>query len=405
MGIRLHCEATRAPDGSYEIRPVATSCYVPSPFLLTRSAARLWEVVAAIATLPPEGQEVVLGDLDPRLRPHVVAALAKLERAGAIEVTGQAVPGLALPLATLHLEITHRCNFSCRACYLGAALAPARAARDEGTIAEWTTVIDDAARLGCTHAVVTGGEPFVRRDVLEILRALARRRIGIEINTNASCITDEIADAIFEIGVQGVEVTLYGYDRASTAGYTRVVGSFEGTVRGVRRLAARGVPVQVKYFATAATAGGIDVARATIEALGVPLVGKGHAIHADVFSGVAPPEELRPDLAVPEMLQEAALPCSPGSDGLVIGPQGGARPCPKLAIPLGNVFDEGLAAVWERSPAVKAFRAFWPRWCADEGYRQGARIASRCPAARLLSRPTGLGELEARWREVRPELG
>ncbi len=368
------------------------------PFELRGSAARLWDAVADVAERAPREQAELFAGLEPAQRPRLIAALARFERAGALEVhdeVGRRV--LGRPLNTLHLELTHRCNLACRACYLGPALVPAgRPARlPEGTTRQWLAVVGQAAELGCTSAVVTGGEPFVRRDALDIVAELRRHGVRCEVNTNGTCVTAAVAERLFELGVWGVEVSLYGYDGDSAAAYTGLRAGHAAALRGVRLLAEHGVPVQAKYFATAFTLDGYEDVRRALEPWGVPLICKGHAIHADIFAGRMP-EGVRPPLEVPELVQENALPCTPGIDGLVVEPGGLTRACPKLGLRFGNAFEDGLAAVWN-SAQLRAFRPFWGEYCRAEGFVRGARVRNRCPAAAMLSRPDGLRAFEDRW--------
>lgn len=395
MRIVLRCHYDRRPDGSYHVQPRS----VAAPFELAGTAARLFASLAELCNQAVAEQAQFFEALEPEGRARLTAVLARLERAGALAVlddTGR--DALPRPLRSLHLEVTHRCNFACRACYLGAALCSAGDhSRREADSACWLRLIADAARLGCTSVVLTGGEPFVRPDLLDLVAALRAQRMRCEINTNASCITEAHARALFDLGVWGVEVSLYGFDADSAASYTGVPGGHAAALRGVRRLAEAGVPVQVKYFATASTVDGYEQVRRDLEPWGVPVISKGHVIHGDIFEG-RQPIGLRSHLRVPEFVQEQALPCAPGFDGLVIEPDGSVRPCPKLGLRFGNAFAEGLAIIWERSQDLDAFRHFWVQHCQRAGFVQGARVCNRCPAAALLSRPDGLAEFEADWR-------
>src|SRR5262245_22802668 len=67
----------------------------------------------------------------------------------------------------MHLELTYRCNFRCIQCYNTTHAATDR----EMSVAEWQSVIEQLAALGCHSATFTGGEVFVRKDAVDILRA------------------------------------------------------------------------------------------------------------------------------------------------------------------------------------------------------------------------------------------
>jgi len=410
MIIRLRCEHARGEDGSYRISPHPLhQSYVLTPYELAGNAARLWEVVVATAALPASEQPAVLDSLGPELRPRMVAALAKLARAGAIEIDdpdpGDATLSDARPrylLRKLHLELTHRCNFSCRACYLGGHLAAAGASPGgEVPIERWIALVDEAAALGCTTAVVTGGEPLLRKGVTELFSALSAHDIRFELNTNGSCVTPAVAQALRNSTVWSVEVSLYGYDAESHAGYSGVRGGYAATLRGVKLLAAAGVPVQVKYFATAPTAHGLDAVRAELEPLGVPVVCKGHAIHGDIFEGRLPDAAILPELEKSTLVQDDDLPCGPSFTTLAIAPDGEVRACPKLGIHFGNAFTDSLTAIWERSAELDTFRSFWVDYCHAKGYVRGAHTTSLCPAAAALSQRDGLVQLRKSWSSRR----
>ena len=60
------------------------------------------------------------------------------------------------------IELTHRCPMDCRMCYLH------RISRELSTD-ELKKVLDQLAREGCLFLLLTGGEPFLREDLMEIL--------------------------------------------------------------------------------------------------------------------------------------------------------------------------------------------------------------------------------------------
>lgn len=71
----------------------------------------------------------------------------------------------APPLAIL-LELTHRCPLQCPYCSNPVELDHVR---DELTTEEWRRVIGEAAKLGVLQAHFSGGEPTVRRDLVDLI--------------------------------------------------------------------------------------------------------------------------------------------------------------------------------------------------------------------------------------------
>lgn len=84
------------------------------------------------------------------------------------------------PLATVYWICTQACNLRCTYCYQDAALAR----RNELTTAEGKDLIDQVVESGARTFIFTGGEPFVRRDLLELARYSRERNLKTNIITN-----------------------------------------------------------------------------------------------------------------------------------------------------------------------------------------------------------------------------
>ena len=83
-----------------------------------------------------------------------------------------------------NFELTPRCNFNCRMCYIH---QNARA-EDEWTAQEWLELGRKACDAGMVFLLLTGGEPLIRKDFREIYSGLKGLGLLISINTNASLI-------------------------------------------------------------------------------------------------------------------------------------------------------------------------------------------------------------------------
>ena len=64
-------------------------------------------------------------------------------------------------------SITSSCNLHCAGCYARAAGACTDGGAQDMTAAEWQTIFAEASALGISFILLAGGEPMVRRDVLE----------------------------------------------------------------------------------------------------------------------------------------------------------------------------------------------------------------------------------------------
>lgn len=118
----------------------------------------------------------------------------------------------------LHIDLTNRCNFNCLACWCRSPLLEDKAMPDWekkliipfGII---RSIFDDLDNMGGLRQVklVGGGEPFMHPDILSIVEYIKGKgkNIEIDINTNFSLVTKEIAEKLIELGVDSLTVSLW----------------------------------------------------------------------------------------------------------------------------------------------------------------------------------------------------
>jgi SynChlorMet cassette radical SAM/SPASM protein ScmF len=116
----------------------------------------------------------------------------------------------------------------------------------ELSTAEITDIIDQALPLGLTSIKITGGEPFLRDDIVEIVGYADAQGIGIRIESNAMLLDEDTARALgrFE-KLNHVAVSLDGASAESHALLRGGNGAFEKTVQGIEWLVSSGVKVLV----------------------------------------------------------------------------------------------------------------------------------------------------------------
>ncbi|MGC9469022.1 MAG: radical SAM protein, partial [Anaerolineae bacterium] len=76
------------------------------------------------------------------------------------------IAGKRVPLSG-SLELTFRCNLRCKHCYLD-GVHDGIPGQEELTTEEWYDLLDQMADMGTLWLLMTGGEPFVRPDFLDI---------------------------------------------------------------------------------------------------------------------------------------------------------------------------------------------------------------------------------------------
>jgi MoaA/NifB/PqqE/SkfB family radical SAM enzyme len=149
------------------------------------------------------------------------------------------------------LELTYACNLRCAFCYTD---SPRRTLERtvEMSDDDWRSIVAEVIELGVIEAVVTGGEPLLRRSLaLEVVERLDAAGIGVTVNTNGWFVDAAVADR-FAAARSGlaVHVSLDGttpelHDRARG-----VPGSWRRAVAAIGLLVDRGVSTHLVYVAT-----------------------------------------------------------------------------------------------------------------------------------------------------------
>lgn len=147
-----------------------------------------------------------------------------------VEVGRNEVPSLRY----LMLEVTDRCNLTCRHCYLG-----------EGTGQELELdviqgVLEEFGGMGGLRLIVTGGEPLLHSRFKKINRFVGDRTFRSILVTNGTLIDDEISGSLL---FNEVQVSLDGMEKGHD--FIRGQGSFEKARLGVNSLRKAGMDLSV----------------------------------------------------------------------------------------------------------------------------------------------------------------
>ncbi len=135
----------------------------------------------------------------------------------------------------LRVSITDRCNYRCVYCRtgeLGAQYA-------ELSIDEYLRLIRVFVELGITKVRLTGGEPLLRRGIVEMVGKLAAMRtpagaaLELAVTTNGHLL-DSLAAPLKAAGLDRVTVSMDAVDPAVFERITRVPGSHKAVLEGVR---------------------------------------------------------------------------------------------------------------------------------------------------------------------------
>ena len=112
------------------------------------------------------------------------------------------------PLLSASIRVTERCNLACRHCYVYDQ--PIADSKDRLTTAQIINIVSQLAELGCSKLFFTGGEPFLRDDLLEILDYAKTLGMGLAVSTNGTVATRKELEALADIPFDLFQVSIDG---------------------------------------------------------------------------------------------------------------------------------------------------------------------------------------------------
>lgn len=170
------------------------------------------------------------------------------------------------------LIVTYRCDLDCAMCDL-----PSRGDRRRELDTEGLRGTLDAFRdLGVLGVGVTGGEPLLRADTVDVIRHGTGRGLLMHLNTNGSLVGDGTPQALADAGLASVNLSLDGPDAETHDRLRGRPGSFSRVMRAAARLVSlprRPYRVALTCALGPGNAGKVDALLARARDLGVDRVG------------------------------------------------------------------------------------------------------------------------------------
>ncbi|SDK82957.1 12,18-didecarboxysiroheme deacetylase [Maridesulfovibrio ferrireducens] len=140
-------------------------------------------------------------------------------------------------------NMTRRCNLKCVHCY---AQAVDPEGKDEISTSQAKTIIDDLAQFGAPVMLFSGGEPLVRKDLVELAHYTVGKGMRAVISTNGTLITKDKAKELKEVGLSYVGISLDGGEETHDK-FRGVKGSFKKALQGVENCKAEGLKVGLRF--------------------------------------------------------------------------------------------------------------------------------------------------------------
>ncbi|MBX3231630.1 MAG: radical SAM protein [Labilithrix sp.] len=141
------------------------------------------------------------------------------------------------------IEVTAHCQQKCDYCY-NAWREDNGAGMEAGAQKKLHARVEKVlSAIEVDHVTITGGEPFARKDIFELLDLVRAQKVGIQIISNGGLIDDAIATRLAPYQVSYVQCTLDGPNAELHDAHVGGKGHFDKTIAGIAAMKRAGVPV------------------------------------------------------------------------------------------------------------------------------------------------------------------
>lgn len=277
---------------------------------------------------------------------------------------------------------TNQCNMYCDHCYRDSGAK----ASDELNTEEAKDLLDEIAKAGFKIMIFSGGEPLMRRDIVELATYASAIGLRPVMGSNGTLLTLPLAKDLKAAGVMGIGISLDSLDVARHDQLRQYPGAWEEAVRGMDICRQAGLAFQVHTTV-------MDWNQQELEALTNFAVKQGAVAHhffflvptgrgeniektslqAEEYESVitrimekqkSVPIELKPTCA-PQFMRIASemglkmrygRGCLAGTSYCIISPRGLVQPCAYMDMVVGDVRKTPFSKIWEESPVFQELR-------------------------------------------------
>ena len=334
-------------------------------------------------------------------------------------------------ITSVMFELTYNCSEKCIHCYNEGATRNdnekcTRGDREELTLDEYKQVIDELYEQGLIKVCLTGGDPFSKSFVWEIIHYLYNKGIAFDVFTNGQRIVNDV-ERLANYYPRLVGVSIYSGIPEVHDYITRIKGSWERSISVVRQLSTFAVPMNLKccvmrpnvksYYMVADIAKQYGAApqfevSLTDSIEGDRCVSKYLRLTPEQLEIVLRDDNVplyvgkeAPNYGGQKKLMESN-PCGAGENSLCITPEGNVIPCCAFHTLFGSLKEQSIAEIINESRE----RRYWMSLSLND-YEECGRYdycdyCNLCPGNNFIEHGTPLkaSEVNCYMAKIRHEL-
>lgn len=279
-------------------------------------------------------------------------------------------------LYSVLFEMTYRCPERCVHCYLEPAILSEKYFEDsvkELKRDEIKNILDQLSEMNVMEVIFTGGEPFARNDMFEILEYAHSKGFAIQLFSNGILLDEVGIERLSRLRIQCFHSSIYSYIPEKHDHITGVKGSFEKTTCVLRELSRHNIYVNFKFVLMEMNKddfpGVIELSKsigASVQLISsVSPSNKGSCAITEL--GIRDDESLRRVVRKWNEISDFQSYgdrfsfddpiCEAGRNSISIDPYGVVTPCNAFRYKVGNVRKSTISKIWNRSRNLKKWQA------------------------------------------------
>lgn len=263
-------------------------------------------------------------------------------------------------IINVSIEMTYQCILRCQWCYLN------NFSQQGLSRQELQKVADQLKKTGAVFALFTGGETFLRRDIIDVMTDFKDRGFALEAKSNGLLLSGALISQLADLELFNLQISVYGIEDSQVSFMGRPY-VFSQLAKNIREMVNQGLPISLAVLVGKHNIDDLDRYNKILLGLGVSEIfyspyitpnraGAGAEVNLRLsrremdekfypflqkVNGFVSPNRYRAHC-------KDAPACYAGRDQVAIDPQGIVFPCLDLRLPLGNLKQESLDQILER---------------------------------------------------------
>jgi radical SAM protein with 4Fe4S-binding SPASM domain len=312
-------------------------------------------------------------------------------------------------------ELTYSCNEKCVHCFNPGAARnenekSTRTDREEIDISHYEKLLNDLQQMGVVKIILTGGDPFVKKDIWKLIEMIYERDFALDIYTNGLALLGRV-DKLAKFYPRSVGLSVYSANEEIHDSITRVKGSLKKTLIVAKDFADNGVPIYFKcpimnhnatsYYTVSELAKQygatpqIDITL-TDSVDGDTAISEQLQVDGELLEIILRDPNIplyvgkeAPNFGSQERDKNQAF-CGAGTVLMNITPEGDVTPCNSFPTQFGNLKEKSFLEIWNNSKSLNVWQHTVIADYEECGTHERCGFCNRCPGQSFIEHGTPL---------------